>query len=412
MKRIDFASFVWILVAHSFAPAQPAPAQPAPAWRIVTADGSTIDADASLRIRADGAVERAKSTIVAAAVLEIVAVGANRPDVPNGPQAVLAGGDRIVGRVEAIDATSVRLQSTRIPTLTPTIPLSRVSILWMDRKPDGTQLQDPRWDFLTKPRRRDIVVLKTGERVDGTLRDMKDDRLSIAEDNDSKPRDRTFARADVLAIAFNTELTRTRKPADAYAVVALRDGSRLTVVAPTLEGGKLRATTLWKQPIEIEADAIASIRPENRGPIYLDDIKPAEYIYVAFLSESILWQAGRNSQLAPLSLREPAGVSTFERGIGMHSQSMLSFDLAKKYARFDCLVGLDAIDGKGGEAEILLRLDGKEIPGTRRILKSGDDARRLSVAVAGGSRLTLEVLHGKGGPVRDVVDWCNAVLIP
>ena len=117
-------------------------------------------------------------------------------------------------------------------------------------------------------------------------------------------------------------------------------------------------------------------------------------------------------QLQPLRLREAEGVSLFDRGIGTHSQSSLSFDLAKRYKRFDCLVGLDAIDGKGGEAEILLRLDGNEVPETRQVLKSGDPARRLSVSVEGGSRLTLEVLHGRGGPVRDVVDWCNAVLIP
>ena len=68
--------------------------------------------------------------------------------------------------------------------------------------------------------------------------------------------------------------------------------------------------------------------------------------------------------------------------------------------------------GKGGEAEVLLRLDGKEVAESRQTLKSGDPARRLSVSVRGGSRLTLEVLHGRGGPVRDAVDWCNAVLIP
>lgn len=405
MNRFLAVASTWFicLIATTFA-------RPETSWRVVVADGSTTALDAAPKLDPNGDIASAQGGIPAATVLEIRAPDAVRPEWPRTPQAVLAGGDRIAGRVEAIDGTSIRLQSARLDKLA--IPLSRVSVLWFADPPDDRQLQDAKWDFLTQPRRRDVVVLKTGERIDGTLRDLRDDRLRFADFNDNKPRERDIARADILAIALNTELTRNRKLVDPHAFLALRDGSRLTVLSPSIGAGKLRATTTWKQSIEIDVAAIASLRPENRGPVYLHDLKPVEYIYTPLFAESVLWQSGLNSQLGPLRLREADGVSLFDRGIGTHSQSSLSFDLAKKYERFDCLVGLDAVDGRGGEAEVLLRLDGKEVAESRQTLKSGDPARRLSVSVRGGSRLTLEVLHGRGGPVRDAVDWCNAVLIP
>ena len=42
--------------------------------------------------------------------------------------------------------------------------------------------------------------------------------------------------------------------------------------------------------------------------------------------------------------------STYDKGIGMHSHSRLTFRLAGAYRRLEAMAGLDDKDGQGGDA--------------------------------------------------------------
>ena len=104
--------------------------------------------------------------------------------------------------------------------------------------------------------------------------------------------------------------------------------------------------------------------------------------------------------------------STFDKGIGLHSESRLTFALNGNYRRFESLIGLDEQTGQGGSVRIAVLVDGqaKDI-GSAQELSSTTGPRLLNVNINGAKELTLVVEFGPGGDIRDHVDWADARII-
>jgi hypothetical protein len=103
------------------------------------------------------------------------------------------------------------------------------------------------------------------------------------------------------------------------------------------------------------------------------------------------------------------GGSTYDKGVGLHSHSRLSYRLAGAYRRFEALVGLDERDGRRGRVRIRVLADGEALLDRERTLREGP--LPISISVAGVRELTLEVDFGRDANVQDVVDWVDARLI-
>ncbi|MBN1422134.1 MAG: NPCBM/NEW2 domain-containing protein [Planctomycetes bacterium] len=100
----------------------------------------------------------------------------------------------------------------------------------------------------------------------------------------------------------------------------------------------------------------------------------------------------------------------FARGVGTHAPSVLRVDLDGKAKRFTALVGVD--DATGGRGTIRFRVlgDGKKLLATP-VIKGGEPARSIDVALDGVRHLVL--LADAGGDNRDFdhVDLAEAVFI-
>jgi hypothetical protein len=142
--------------------------------------------------------------------------------------------------------------------------------------------------------------------------------------------------------------------------------------------------------------------------VYLSDFKPRRYEHVPYFGVSWPWVA--DGSVAGHDLR--LGGSTFDKGLGLHSASRLTYDLAGGYRRFEALVGLDERTGRSGSATIGVLVDGKpQDLGWNGALQGGGSPRPLRVAVTGARSLTLVVEFGRRGDVADHVDWADARLI-
>jgi hypothetical protein len=86
------------------------------------------------------------------------------------------------------------------------------------------------------------------------------------------------------------------------------------------------------------------------------------------------------------------GGSTYDRGLGMHSESRLTYDLGGNYRRFESLVGLDDRTGRGGSVRVKVLVDGKPVDlGADRELTVRSDPLPVRVDVRGARELTLIV---------------------
>jgi hypothetical protein len=142
--------------------------------------------------------------------------------------------------------------------------------------------------------------------------------------------------------------------------------------------------------------------------VYLSDLKPGRYEHTSYLG--VRWPYVLDGSVAGNELR--LGGSTYDKGIGMHSQSRLTFDLGGGYQWFEAWVGLDDRTGRKGSVQVQVLVDGKsQNLGAANELTGQDTPLPIRVSVAGARQLTLVVLFGRNGDVQDHVDWADAQLI-
>jgi hypothetical protein len=361
--------------------------------------------DGSLRLgEGDG------TRLGAGEVLTLRCAGAHLPAPPVEDCLILVNGD-------CLPIQSVRLADERLHFRHPdladgkdtSLPLTAVAMLWRtapDRADDPDRL---RRRLLAGPRRQDVVLLRNGDTIAGTLNTMDQTRAEV----EVEKRTVTVKMPQVAAIALSTELADTLRPKGAHVRVTLTDvepgkGARLSLTSPSSDGSTLSGKTLFGAALRVPLTRVAAVDFYHGRAVYLSDLKPKKYEHRPYLDES--WPFANDGNVIGHDLLL-AG-STYARGIGLHSQSRLTYDLGTGYRRFEALVGLDDRDGQHGSVRVRLLADGKPLPAG---LDGELTARRgpvpVSVPVEGGKELTLEVDFGQNGNVQDVVDWADARLV-
>jgi hypothetical protein len=106
------------------------------------------------------------------------------------------------------------------------------------------------------------------------------------------------------------------------------------------------------------------------------------------------------------------GGSVYDRGLGMHSASRVSYTIPPQIRFFEARVGLDDFLGRKGSVRARVLLDGKEQDlGLKRDLVHGEEPFFVRLDVKGARQLTLVVDFGRDGDVGDHVNWVNARFI-
>ncbi len=101
---------------------------------------------------------------------------------------------------------------------------------------------------------------------------------------------------------------------------------------------------------------------------------------------------------------------TYTKGLGVHSNSAITFDLNGQYERFIADVGIDDEVGGLGSVTFEVWLDGSQIYDSG--LMTGNTAtRNVDVGVEGGNELRLVVADAGDGLSYDHADWANAKLL-
>jgi hypothetical protein len=179
----------------------------------------------------------------------------------------------------------------------------------------------------------------------------------------------------------------------------------------TIEGDAVRGTTLFGQSLEVRVDDVVGIDAEGGKAVSLASLKPRAVEQTGFLGPSWPPVENRSVRGDPLRLLTASGEATFDRGLGTHPRTRITYPLGGKYRRFESLVGLDPVSGGRGRAVVRALVDGKEreTPGTLTL--AAGPAVAVRVDIAGAKELTLVIDFGPAGDVQADVNWADTRLV-
>ncbi len=342
---------------------------------------------------------------------------ANRalPPFPTGPHLITTNGDRIAGELLGGGGQSLRFVPGSVTLKedeTWLVPLSATAAIWLTDTPADTPPDPAAYPWVEGNKNRDVFRFRNGDTARGILAGLGPvaDRPTIQ----FRP-DMGLARAieakELAAIVFNPTLAKPRKPKGPYARVVLANGSRFGLTNPTLANGILTGETLFGQKAELPVEAVVALDVFQGKAVYLSDIKPKKVEQGGFLGVQWPWAADRAVNGSPLRLMSAEGVSTFDKGLGTHPRTVLTYDLGGKYRRFEALVGLDPESGVRGRVGVRVLVDGKEqvVPGLGAVTAGTPVPVRIDVSDA--KELVLEVNFGPAGSVQADVNWADARLV-
>jgi hypothetical protein len=389
--------------AHAEEPAKP------PLFAVRSARGALVKGTWRA-LQSDWSVRLGDGTHVAGAnVLSVRRVEVPLPPLPMDYHLLLANGDRVPFRSRGLRLAGETLHF-RHDNLEEgkeaSLPLAAVSLLWRIAPDKTLDAEKLRRRLALEKRTRDTVCLRNGDVVAGVLVELNDKNVVVKVDQ----RQVTVKTPQVAYIAFNTEFTEPLRPKGTFARLILQGdqpgrGGRLTLTSASADETTLTGTTVFGARVRAPLRDIAALDLHSSHFVYISDLKKSKYVFHPYLDAS--WPFTRDGNVAEHDLRL-AG-STYDKGIGMHSHSRLSYRLSGTYRRFEALVGLDDNDGQRGDVRIRVLADGE--PVLDRAVTSRDGAVPVNLSMEGVRELTLEVDFGRDGDVQDVVNWVEARLI-
>ncbi len=334
-------------------------------------------------------------------LIELRRVGAVRPMPPwDRSHLLLANGDRWPGQVLGIADDKLRFAAEFGSKQEVTVPLSALVAVWLTKSRAEAEPNASDLDLAVRKRSSDEVTLNNGDVVRGTIVSMENGAIVVEATGGTKklPVER------VTAITLSSDLTRNVKPKGALAHVALSNGARVTLTEMALQDGRLVGKSAAGQTVWLLLADVVSVSMVGGRSVYLSELKVIQYEHTPYLS--ITWPFTRDRNTAGGWMR--LGGEAFDRGIGMHSQSLVAYAVPPGATRFETWVGLDTVAGARGRVTAVAKVDGRDVFGPVE-LTGGQPAKRVVVALKSSVKeLSLHVDFGAGADVQDHVNWADA----
>jgi hypothetical protein len=354
----------------------------------------------------------------------------------------LRSGAELAGTVAGGDGDAVRFRAPRLGDKPFAFPLEAVRGLVVETAPpsaaggaaaarrEAAVRQRIRSRIAREKPEKDAILLLQGGRVDGVLEKFEEDGVRFSSDTlgDVKVTYEKVRGIALAALAGESPPAAGQPAAGApEARVTLRDGTRFAAAVTGLASGRLSVREPALGALSVPLDAVLDLVFLNGRSVYLSDREPArvvERLGPAF-RKSMPHQKDENVLGEPLRM----GGREHARGLGVHSYSLLEYDLGGRFARFQAVIGLDEsarpAEGDSGLADVAevvfrVRLDGKLLLEKKMSWRDPPAAidvplRSAEPAGASGKLLSLEVDYGapEGGFnfALDRANWADARVV-
>ncbi|MGL6074959.1 MAG: NPCBM/NEW2 domain-containing protein [Fimbriiglobus sp.] len=371
-----------------------------PEFTVASVGGSIVGAVESISAGGEVKLKDGK-TVPAGQLVGFRQVGVANPAWPREPGVVLANGDVIVGEVVEGDGETLRFRPKFGEVWR--LPVSVLAAAWLIESPG----KPGPYEWVTSTRN-DTLLLRNRDVLRGTVEGFS---LMPGGVKWKAAESEIVLWKRIAAVSFDPSLARVRKPKGAYVRVTLLDGSRVSGTGMIGDDKGLSLTLLSGPKWAIPWKQVARLDVLQGPATWLSDLKPTKNTTTAF--QSLAWPMKVNQSVRglPMKLQTPFGVSTYDQGLGLHSRTSVTYDLAGKYRRLEAVAGLDAETGIRGAVAVEIRLDGQLLPLAVLKLVQAGEAIPLEIDVKGVKALSILVDFGPNGDVQDDFHFADAKLI-
>jgi hypothetical protein len=183
--------------------------------------------------------------------------------------------------------------------------------------------------------------------------------------------------------------------------VTFRDGSVLGGLSLELAGGEAKLSLAGGGQVEFTWSAASRVAIRSSRVAYLSDLKAIVEEQRPIVTLPLPAQRDKSVSGKALML----GSRTYEKGLGVHSRSLLTFAAEKKWDTLAATIGLDAAAGGKGDCEFVVLADGE--PLFKRRMKASEESADIQLAITGREQVTLLVEPGAGLDLADHANWCD-----
>jgi hypothetical protein len=363
----------------------------------------------------DGKLQLSESagSVAVGKLIELRQAGRLRPAWPRQHFVSLTHGDCVLlqpgAPVRLVDGRLHALRSVKLPTVEGAeLSMYRPYVtMFFNVLPDG--VEDPDL-FLAQLRQetrlRDVVLARNGDRVEGTVTALDAEHgCEVTEER----RKIVVPWHRLAGIAWNTQRASRPRPRQPLAHVVLEGGARLNCAQLRFQPELQRwlGKTWFGATFEFAVDRLCAVDIWHGAAVFLSDL-PGKYQAQPFTG--VDWPLTLDTALSgrPIALAD----GFFDKGIGMHAASKVSYALAGEYRWFEATVGLDERAGGLGRARLAVLLDGERRElSDKKEWRARDGSLAVRLDVRGVRELTLLVEYGSLGDVQAQVSWANARLV-
>jgi hypothetical protein len=188
-------------------------------------------------------------------------------------------------------------------------------------------------------------------------------------------------------------------------LVTLAGGSTLGGASLALAEGEATLDLGAGAKAQFPWDAVRSVAIRSNRVAFLSDLKPVVEEQQPILTLPRPWQRDKSVSGGPLKI----GDRVFEKGIGVHSRSLLTFEADGQYDVLAATIGLDAAAGGKGDCVFVVLADDEPLL-TKR-MRGNDPPQTIELPISGRRLITLLVEPGEGLDLADHANWCEARFI-
>jgi hypothetical protein len=313
----------------------------------------------------------------------------------------LTGDEKLFGKLEGIGRDSLKLTTPWQDHID--VPLNRivgVHLGVLDRKESpesfAQRLKSP------APEDQLLAQTKTGEviAIAGIIEGTEDDKLHFRYGD--RTRTLSLKQVEGLIMAARPEPKRTDELRPTFLMAG---GLVISGRWKDLDSSVWSIETAWGQLLKLPAAEILDVRFGGGKFVYLSDLSPSKAEETPFFGHRLKWRRNVNLLGEPLRMNG----RTYERGIAVHSRSILTYELSGRYSTFETSVGFDDATKGKGRVECRVFADAKELYANLDLKASGQPVD-LKLPVAGAHQLRLMVDFGMEQDTGDRVIWANARL--
>jgi hypothetical protein len=305
---------------------------------------------------------------------------------------------------------------------------TRINVDGIEVTGEQFRLQTEVWGELTGPanRVRTVRFVKgdsaTMEKWDRLLeRESTKDLLVIRKDDSIDFVDGIVGGIDGQSVVFLLDgeaITVSREKV--FGVIYRRepvDDPNLTGLAILSNGNRvaLRSLDFRDGEFEVETPIGLSLRGPFEGLqlldfspgrlVYLSEMQPRVEEYTPFFD--IVWKYRRDRNFDGGMLR--VGGKSYERGLCVHSRTLLGYRLAGEFRRFQAVMGIDELVGHKGHVHVTIKADDRVLFEGNVI--GGTDPHRLDFDISGARDLEILVDFGEDLDIADHLALADARLV-